>query len=116
PIPPTYTVEAHSNGDLYIKPVTSEIPKVLNCTVKQLHTAPTPKSKQGGGSDIVTAFVPCKNSSTALTILYSHGNAVDLGQMLPVYRELSKLLKVNVMGYDFTGYGACSGTPSVQQT
>jgi hypothetical protein len=34
-----------------------------------------------------------------------------------VRRELSKLLKVNVMGYDYTGYGASAGDmPSVGQT
>ncbi|KXZ53545.1 hypothetical protein GPECTOR_7g995 [Gonium pectorale] len=51
-----------------------------------------------------------------LTLLYSHGNAVDLGHMLPVYRELSRLLRVNVMGYDYSGYGASTGTPTVTNT
>lgn len=32
-------------------------------------------------------------------LLCCAGNAVDLGQMLPVYKDLSKLLKVNVMGW-----------------
>jgi len=36
--------------------------------------------------------------------------------MLPV-REISRLLKVNVMGYDYTGYGCSAGEmPSVGHT
>lgn len=40
------------------------------------------------------------------TILYSHGNATDCGAMLPMYKLISEFLKVNVVGYDYTGYGA----------
>jgi hypothetical protein len=31
-------------------------------------------------------------------------------------RELGRLLRVNVMGYDYTGYGVCSGQPSIAAT
>ena len=34
-----------------------------------------------------------------LTILYSHGNAADLGQMHDLLVELSSTLRVNVLGY-----------------
>lgn len=40
------------------------------------------------------------------TILYSHGNATDCGAMFQMYALLSTYLKVNVVGYDYTGYGA----------
>mmetsp|Transcript_12822 Transcript_12822/g.27721 ORF Transcript_12822/g.27721 Transcript_12822/m.27721 type:complete len:329 (-) Transcript_12822:518-1504(-) len=116
PNPPTYEVREHQDGsgELYVQPTTLDVPKVLQCTVKKLTTKPTKKG-EGGGSEIITAFVP--HRSATITILYSHGNAVDLGQMLPVYRELSKLLKANVMGYDYTGYGASTGLqPTVGHT
>jgi hypothetical protein len=41
------------------------------------------------GNRIISAFVPFldgRGAMARLTILYSHGNAVDLGQMLPVYK------------------------------
>jgi hypothetical protein len=43
------------------------------------------------GNGIVSAFVPFQDgrgnaAAAPLTLLYSHGNAVDLGQMLPVFR------------------------------
>eukprot|EP01032_Pedospumella_encystans_P009755 gene9755-11463_t len=40
------------------------------------------------------------------TIIYSHGNATDCGAMLPMYKMICEFLKVNVVGYDYTGYGA----------
>jgi abhydrolase domain-containing protein 17 len=40
------------------------------------------------------------------TIVYSHGNATDMGAMYPVFWLLARHLGVNVVGYDYTGYGA----------
>lgn len=120
PRPSTYTVAEHKDGssELYIQPNSGDIPRVLQCFVKKIPTSPTKKGGHGGGTTIVTAFVPHRwTSAGKMTILYSHGNAVDLGQMLPVYRELSRLLKVNVMGYDYSGYGVSSGElPTVGNT
>jgi hypothetical protein len=39
-----------------------------------------------------------KNPFARLTLLYSHGNAADLGQMHDLYVELSSLLEINVFG------------------
>lgn len=155
PQPSTYEVAEHKDGtgELYIKPLVQGIPRVLQCSVKIVKTVPV--KGLGGGQQIVTAFCPFKQAGGSLakiTILYSHGNAVDLGQMLPVYRsatlhadfssshahnprepvilattsplnyyslpsrELSRILKVNVMGYDYTGYGRSTGTPTVNHT
>ncbi|EFJ47930.1 hypothetical protein VOLCADRAFT_74837 [Volvox carteri f. nagariensis] len=36
--------------------------------------------------------------------------------MLPVYRDLSRVLRVNVMGYDYSGYGCSTGKPTVNNT
>lgn len=40
-----------------------------------------------------------------LTILYSHGNAEDLGMIYDTLVELSRMLRCNVAAYDYTGYG-----------
>jgi hypothetical protein len=40
-----------------------------------------------------------------VTILFSHGNAEDLNSAYYWMRKLSRDLDVNVMGYDYTGYG-----------
>jgi len=50
------------------------------------------------------------------TIIYSHGNATDCGAMFAYYANLSQSLGVNVVGYDYTGYGPYNGVPSEKQT
>lgn len=66
------------------------------------------------GNEIVALYV--KNPVAALTVLYSHGNAADLGQMYELFSELSVHLRVNLMGYDYSGYGRSTGKPSEQNT
>lgn len=46
------------------------------------------------------------------TVLFSHGNAVDLGQMSSFYIGLGTRISCNVFSYDYSGYGASSGKPS----
>lgn len=50
------------------------------------------------------------------TMIVSHGNATDLGYMFPVLVQMSISLRINVVGYDYSGYGVCSGTPTDRQT
>uniref|UniRef100_J3LAE6 Serine aminopeptidase S33 domain-containing protein n=2 Tax=Oryza brachyantha TaxID=4533 RepID=J3LAE6_ORYBR len=57
-----------------------------------------------------------RQAGARLTLLYSHGNAADLGQMFELFVELSAHLNVNLMGYDYSGYGQSSGKPSEQNT
>ncbi|KAI9089245.1 hypothetical protein K1719_029524 [Acacia pycnantha] len=49
-----------------------------------------------------------KHPFARFTLLYSHGNATDLGQMQELFIELRAHLRVNVMSYDYSGYGASS--------
>ncbi|EFB22858.1 hypothetical protein PANDA_015524, partial [Ailuropoda melanoleuca] len=46
------------------------------------------------------------------TLLFSHGNAVDLGQMSSFYVGLGSRINCNVFSYDYSGYGVSSGRPS----
>ena len=45
------------------------------------------------------------DTSQGITILYSHANAEDLGSIYPWCKFLSKMLRVNLFAYDYTGYG-----------
>ncbi|KAL4582391.1 hypothetical protein LXL04_006938 [Taraxacum kok-saghyz] len=58
------------------------------------------KLKTKRGTEIVAAYV--KNLVASLTVLYSHGNAADLGQMYDLFCELSAHLRVNLMGAKFS--------------
>eukprot|EP00252_Welwitschia_mirabilis_P022323 TRINITY_DN6007_c0_g1_i1.p1 TRINITY_DN6007_c0_g1~~TRINITY_DN6007_c0_g1_i1.p1 ORF type:complete len:384 (+),score=58.67 TRINITY_DN6007_c0_g1_i1:594-1745(+) len=66
------------------------------------------------GHEIVAMYV--RNPLAKLTVLYSHGNAADLGQVYELFVELSAHLRVNLMGYDYSGYGQSTGKPSEQNT
>ncbi|KAF3833368.1 hypothetical protein F7725_027033 [Dissostichus mawsoni] len=46
------------------------------------------------------------------TLLFSHGNAVDLGQMCSFYIGLGSRINCNVFSYDYSGYGVSTGKPS----
>lgn len=80
----------------------------------------------GGGSsgNLRKRNVPGENPAAAgtgeddnrkgVTLLYSHANAEDLGNIYPWCKFLSKSLGVNVLAYDYTGYGLATeqGDPS----
>jgi len=60
------------------------------------------------GNNIVALYI--KNSSASLTILYSHGNAADLGQMYELFSELSIHLRVNLLWYALTSHSRVSSS------
>ncbi len=47
-----------------------------------------------------------------VTILFSHGNAEDLGMILEWFLEFSQEVHVNILAYDYEGYGKSKGRPS----
>ncbi|KAL0489468.1 hypothetical protein AKO1_009188 [Acrasis kona] len=53
--------------------------------------------------DVPGLFLPYNGSD--LCLLYSHGNATDLGQMKPYLDTLRSFLKINVFSYEYQGYG-----------
>ncbi|RRT59543.1 hypothetical protein BHM03_00047399 [Ensete ventricosum] len=59
------------------------------------------------GNRVVATF--WRHPLARFTLLYSHGNAADLGQMLDLFFELRAHLRVNIMSYDYSGYGASTG-------
>ncbi|MCA1592266.1 MAG: alpha/beta hydrolase [Acidobacteria bacterium] len=67
------------------------------------------KFSSGDGAAISAVYLP--NPDARYTLLYSHGNAEDVGQLLPILEEI-KGLGFSVLAYDYHGYGTSSGTPS----
>lgn len=63
------------------------------------------------GNRIACMFVRC-SPNAKYTLLFSHGNAVDLGQMSSFYIGLGSRINCNIFSYDYSGYGASSGKPS----
>mmetsp|Transcript_27053 Transcript_27053/g.56651 ORF Transcript_27053/g.56651 Transcript_27053/m.56651 type:complete len:389 (+) Transcript_27053:269-1435(+) len=50
------------------------------------------------------------------TIIYSHGNATDIGAMFPIQVILALSLKCHVVVYDYSGYGESGGVPDENNT
>jgi len=61
------------------------------------------------GDSLATLFLP--NPQAALTILYAHGNAEDLGQVAPMLEEMRRS-GFAVLGFDYRGYGMSTGGPA----
>jgi abhydrolase domain-containing protein 17 len=61
------------------------------------------------GEIISAMYLP--NPDAKLTILFSHGNAEDIGDLRPLLQELRQL-GFAVFAYDYHGYGTSTGDPS----
>ena len=63
-----------------------------------------PKNVRDGQVYKIPAFFIRRRNATQ-TILFSHGNAEDLGMMYPRMKDLALVLGVNILAYEYTGYG-----------
>lgn len=88
PDPPSYGVAAAAEAEAEGRLVMTEVPRKEGVEVRRIQTK--------RGTQIVAMYV--KNPAAKLAVLYSHGNAADLGQMYELFVELSNHLRVNLMG------------------
>jgi alpha-beta hydrolase superfamily lysophospholipase len=70
-------------------------------------------SLSSGGIKIAAVYL--KNPNATYTILYSHGNAEDLGTIRPILEEL-RMRGFSVFAYDYRGYGLSAGASSEKTT
>lgn len=49
---------------------------------------------------------------TDYVVIYSHGNSTDIGNQIDSYLDLSLNCKINVLAYDYCGYGISKGNTS----
>jgi abhydrolase domain-containing protein 17 len=63
----------------------------------------------GAGVRIAARYL--ESPGARYTILLSHGNAEDLGDLTPLLERL-QALGANVLAYDYEGYGVSGGAPS----
>lgn len=107
PSPATYEVKKRDDGRLVV--VSSSMPIPHSDNSLDVLLVDTKR-----GNKIVAFYL--KNPYARLTLLYSHGNAADLGQLYDLFAQLKVNLRVNLMGYDYSGYGASTGKPSEANT
>ena len=114
PRPASYELVPEAGGALRLGGPAAEGSEgaLAQCTPLRLATRPRPGG--GGGTTLAALWIP--HPRARLTVLHSHGNAVDLGMMQHLLRQLSAILQVNVLGYDYSGYGCSSGSVAVRNT
>jgi pimeloyl-ACP methyl ester carboxylesterase len=111
PSPPSYGIDANG-GLVWNDPrCASEAAAVarlpVTYTVRRLRTRL--------GSEIAFFHVSPKNFAPGKPryfLLWSHGNALDCGEMFAFLVHLCLDLGIHVCAYDYSGYGASSGSPS----
>ena len=114
PDPPSYTLEPQADGKVAISFVHQEMQRAYEFLVArrdnhpvsvEAHFLQTKKQQR-----IPLLHFQCRGATK--TLLWSHANAMDIGQMFFFFLELATRLRVNVAAYDYSGYGQASGEPS----
>lgn len=94
PTPPTYQVKKRDDGKLVAVSTTSSLPIAIDDTCLDVLSINTKR-----GNKIVAFYL--RNPCARLTVLYSHGNAADLGQLYDLFVQLKANLRVNLIGSVF---------------
>lgn len=69
-------------------------------------------TKTKRGNKIACLHIKSPKKDPKYTLLFSHGNAADLGMLTGFYCRLVHHLNVNLFSYDYSGYGRSSGSAS----
>jgi len=107
-----YTVEVDEKKDVQTMWLLDERRQKTNPYTSPNFRVDFVKTKKN--NEIAVMFIRSPKSKT--TILFSHGNATDIGCMRDHLVDMSSRLRVNVCTYDYSGYGLSSGKPSMSNT
>lgn len=94
PSPPTYQLKKREDGKLTV--VSTASPAVAISHLADDSSLDVLLVDTKHGNKIVAFYL--KNPYARLTLLYSHGNAADLGQLYDLFVQLKVNLRVNLMG------------------
>jgi hypothetical protein len=90
-------------ADSWINTLIFRPPQFVHYRVPNVLTLTTAR-----GNQICVATID--KPGATVTLLVSHANAEDLNCTYPTLMKLAVLLNVNVVSYDYSGYGGSSGT------
>lgn len=78
---------------------------------RELDTTEVFLTRSSRGNRVGCMYIRCAPNAR-FTVLFSHGNAVDLGQMSSFYIGLGTRINCNIFSYDYSGYGVSTGKPT----
>lgn len=92
-----------------------------NNSIKDKNVSDREYSKRNHCAAIVCRVPESRRDTTSdgkptMTLIYSHGNATDIGAMYPLQAILCHSLECNVVSYDYSGYGESGGVPLESNT
>jgi len=90
-------------------------PPSFSGTIEAIKIGPEKKTKHFIAA-VIYRISPEKVTNCTKTLIYSHGNATDIGAMNFMQCVLAKGLKCNVVTYDYAGYGESGGVPMEHNT
>ncbi|XP_070541887.1 alpha/beta hydrolase domain-containing protein 17C-like [Ptychodera flava] len=109
PPEPTYSIMTEDSGNRNSLHLTERAE--WQYSQRELDAIEVIQTRTKRGNRIACVFVRC-SSNPRFTLLFSHGNAVDIGQMSSFYIGLGSRINCNIFSYDYSGYGVSTGKPS----
>lgn len=110
PSPASYSVKLTADGDCKLSFVKPELQREAARIAPARAQAHVHQLRTRRKETIVLFHFTWPGAAT--TLLWSHGNAMDVGEMYFFFLQLAERLQVNVAAYDYAGYGASTGEPS----
>ena len=113
PSPPSYSLEPQPDGTAKLTFANREMQEGLDSLSRAAHVPAKVEVRllRTRKQQTIPLFhFQCRGATQ--TLLWSHSNAMDCGEMFFFFLDLAIHLKVNVAAYDYSGYGASTGEPS----
>jgi len=110
PTPPSYTLEVLEDGALKLRFGHPELAAAL-MHIQRAGVQVDLRMLRTSRRQTIPIF-HYKVAGAYLTLLWSHANAMDCGEMYFFFLELALRLNMNVVAYDYSGYGAATGVPT----
>ncbi|KAI4838327.1 alpha/beta hydrolase fold domain containing protein [Plasmodium brasilianum] len=102
--------EVQDNKFIYVNPFSDFD---MNALLEQNNIGVDYKTITDGSNEVASLMIYKKPLDlNKQTILFSHGNNTDMGYMFPSYLNIVFQSDVNVVAYDYSGYGHSNKTPS----
>lgn len=119
PSPPTYSLDEtctlHWQHPEAARLASTVSQLQVQVTIRRLPLKPGADGGSGRGHVALFHFAPRQPPAEGhrrLTLLWSHGNAMDAGELYQFHAQLAIDLDCNVATYDYSGYGSSTGRPS----
>lgn len=76
-----------------------------------IHCVKIPAPRNVYIAAVVYTLPPERRTANTKTLIMAHGNATDIGAMFPIQVILAHSLDINVVSFDYSGYGESGGVP-----